>query len=62
MPQSSPLNDKHGFFKTNSNQGLGNMVLPNNTVRDGGFFKPGDKNLPPKHPKHLKYRGRNGQQ
>jgi hypothetical protein len=63
MAQGSPLNDKHGFLKTNSNQGLGIMVQPNNTVRNGGFFKSGDKNsiLPPKHPKHYKYRGRNGQ-
>ncbi len=39
------------------------MVQANNTVRDGGFLKPGNKNsiLPPKHPRHLKYRGRNGQ-
>ncbi len=40
------------------------IMQANNTVRDGGFFKSGDKSsiLPPKHPNHLKYRGRNGQQ
>ncbi len=60
MAHQSPLNDKHGFFKSSSKEGLGSLVQQNNTVRDGGFFKSGDKNLPPKHPKHLKYRGRNG--